>query len=184
MVAKKRFGVKYTRQSGPEHFSSDEGINPYLPPQTEKKTMEKSRGDAPSTSHSSSAIKGSNDKSKHGIHLSLDLTLKFKLKVSNIHCVSDQQLITKQQFGIVYIPRLSTPPHFSILSPTIRQPFSMFCNVTATFPHDRETFGSQFRNCLHSSASHSATSDRCRRLYRLCHSANACEYMSNGRIYC
>ena len=80
--------------------------------------------------------------------------------------VSHQQLITQQQFGIVYIHRLTTPKHFSILSPRIRQPFSMFCNVTATFPHDRGTFGSQFRNCRHSFASHSATSDRFRRLNR------------------
>ena len=42
----------------------------------------------------------------------------------------------------------------------------MFCNITATFPHDRETFGSQFRNCRHSSASLSATLDRFRRLNR------------------
>ena len=80
--------------------------------------------------------------------------------------ISHQQLITKQQFGIVYIPRLSTPQQFSILSPTIRQPFSMVCNVTATFPHDRRTFGNQFRNGRHSSASYSATSDSCRRFYR------------------
>ena len=39
MVPKKRFGVKYTRQPAPEHSSSDEGINPYLPYQAEKKTM-------------------------------------------------------------------------------------------------------------------------------------------------
>ena len=140
--------------------------------------MKKSRRDVPSTSHSSSAIQGSNDKSKHDIHFSLDLILKCKVKASNIHCV---QLATDNK---IVVHSDSTPQHFSILSPTIRQPFSMFCNVTATFPHDRETFGSQLWNCRYSSASHSATLDRFRRLYRLCHSANACEYMSNGRIYC
>ena len=41
----------------------------------------------------------------------------------------------------------------------------MFCNVTATFPHDRET-SLKIRNCRNSSASHSATSDRFWRLYR------------------
>ena len=87
MVPKQRLGVKYTRQPAPEHSSSDEGIHPYLPSKAEKKTMEKSRGDAHSTSHSSSAIKGSNDKSKHDIHFSLDLILKCKVKASNSHGV-------------------------------------------------------------------------------------------------
>ena len=41
MAPKKRFGVKYTRQSAPEHSCLDEGINPYLPPRAEKKTYEK-----------------------------------------------------------------------------------------------------------------------------------------------
>ena len=39
MVPKKRFVVKYTRQSAPENSSSDEGINPYLPPQAVKKLL-------------------------------------------------------------------------------------------------------------------------------------------------
>ena len=86
-----------------------------------------SRWDAPSTSHSSSAIQGSNDKSKHDIHFSLDLK-KCMVNASYIHSIP---LATDNT--IVVLPRLSTPPHFSILSPTIRQPFSMFCNVTATF---------------------------------------------------
>ena len=127
--------------------------------------MNKSRRDAPCTSHSSSAIKGSNDKSNHGIHYSLDLKLKCKVKASNIHGIplaTDNKKVVRHRL----YTRLLTPQHFSILSPTIRQPFSMFCNVTATFPHDRETFGIQFRNCWHSSASHSATSDMFRRLYR------------------
>ena len=81
MVPKKRFGVNYTRQPAPEHSSSDEFINPYLPSKAEKKPTTKSRSDAPSTSHSSSVIKGSNDKSNHGIHFSLDLKLKYKVKV-------------------------------------------------------------------------------------------------------
>ena len=84
MVPKNRFGVKYTRQSAPKHSSSDEGINPYMPPKL-RKTMKKSRRDAPSTSHYSSANKDSNDKSIHGIHFSLDLKLKCKVKASNIH---------------------------------------------------------------------------------------------------
>jgi len=42
------FGVKYTRQPAHEHSSSDEGINPYMAAQDEKKrTMNKSRRDDP-----------------------------------------------------------------------------------------------------------------------------------------
>ena len=142
--------------------------------------MKKYRRDAPSTSHSSSAIQGSNGKSKHDIHFSLDLKLKCTVKASNSHGVplaTDNKIVVRHR---LYTPTLNS---VTFQHSTVRQPFSMFCNVTATFPHDRETFGSQFRNCRHSSASHSATSDRFRRLYRLCHSANACEYMSNGPIY-
>ena len=71
MVPKKRFGVKYTRQPAPEQSSLDEGINPYLPPQAEKKTMKKSRKHTPSTSQSSSAFEGSNDKSKYMASISV-----------------------------------------------------------------------------------------------------------------
>ena len=92
-MPKQRFGVKYTRQPAPVHSRSDEGINPYMPPQAENKTMKKSRRDAPSTSHSASAIECSNDNTKHGIHYSLDLKLKCKVNASNIHAY--YQLITK-----------------------------------------------------------------------------------------
>ena len=142
-LPKKRFGEKYTRQPAPEHSSSDEGINPYLPPQADKKTMQKAQRDAPSTSHSSSAIKGSNDKSKHGIHYSLDLKLKCKVKASNIHgipLVTDNKIVVRHR---LYNPTLNS----ATFQPTIRQPFSIFRNVTTTLAHDRETFGSQFRNC-------------------------------------
>ena len=44
MVPKNRFGVKYTRQSAPKHSSSDEGINPYMPPQAEKNYEKVSKG--------------------------------------------------------------------------------------------------------------------------------------------
>ena len=43
--------------------------------------------DVPSTSNSSSAVQGSNDKSKHDIHFSLDLKLKYMVKASNSHGV-------------------------------------------------------------------------------------------------
>ena len=47
MVPKKRFGVKYTRQPAPEQSSLDEGINPYLPPQAEKKLWKSLKGMPP-----------------------------------------------------------------------------------------------------------------------------------------
>ena len=67
-----------------------------------------SRRDAPSTSHSSSAIKGSNDKSKHGIHFSLDLKLKCKVKASNIHgmpLATDNKIAVRHR---LYIPTLNS----------------------------------------------------------------------------
>ncbi len=42
---------------------------------------------------------------------------------------------------IIDIAELSNRQHFGILSASILQLFGMFCNVTATVPHDRETFG-------------------------------------------
>ena len=66
--------------------------------------MKKSRRDATSKSHSSWAIKGSNDKSKHGIHFSLYLKLKSKVKASNVHGVP---LVTANK--IVVRHRLYTP---------------------------------------------------------------------------
>ena len=79
-LPEKIFGVKYTRQPAPEHY-----LNPYLPAKAEtKKNVNTSRRDAPSTPHSASAIKGSNDNSKHGIHFSLDLKLKCNVNASNI----------------------------------------------------------------------------------------------------
>ena len=47
-LPKKRLGMKKNNiQQAPEHSSSDEGVNSYLPAQAEKKkTMNKSRRDA------------------------------------------------------------------------------------------------------------------------------------------
>ena len=84
---------------------------------------------------------------------------------SNIHGVplaTDNKTVVRH--------RLNTP---TLNSATVQNSiasdsatFSMFCDVTATFPHDRDTFGNQIRNCRHSSASYLSTSDRFRRLYR------------------
>ena len=139
MLPKKRFGVKYTRQPASDHSCSDEGINPYLPPQASKKF---------------STIKDSNDKNKHGIHFSLDFKLKCKVKASYIHGIplaTDNRIVVRHR---LYTPTLN--------SATFQH---SIVNDTATLQHDWETFGSHFRNCRHSSASHSATSDRFRRLY-------------------
>ena len=79
-IPKKRFGVKYTRQPAPDHY-----LNTYLRAQVEEKTWKRIEGMPTNTPHSSSAIKGSNDKSKHAIHFSLDLKLKCKVNASNVH---------------------------------------------------------------------------------------------------
>ena len=145
--------------------------------------MKKYRRDAPSTSHSSSAIQGSNGKSKHDIHFSLDLKLKCTVKASNSHGVplaTDNKIVVRHR---LYTPTLNSATfQHSIANDTatLQHVLQYYRNLSAR----SETFGSQFRNCRYSSSSHSATLDRFRRLYRLCHSANACEYMSNGRIYC
>ena len=102
---------------------------------------------------------------KHGIRFSLDLILRSNVKASSIHGV---QLATHNKIVVRHRWYTSTSyrQHFSILSAAVRQFFSMFCNVTATFPHDRETVGRQFRNSRHSSGLRSVTWDMFRRLYR------------------
>lgn len=62
--SKGKLPKKSTSRPAHQHSSSDEGVNPYLPAPAEKKTMKKSRRDAPSTSHSYSDITGSNAKTK------------------------------------------------------------------------------------------------------------------------
>ena len=119
--------------------------------------MKKSRRDAPSTSHSSWAIKGSNDKSKHGIHFSLDLKLKYKVKASNIHGIP---LATDNK--IVVWHHLYTDSQLCHISAFYRQRYGNPSACSAMLPQPFRTIG---KHSGAISTSHSVTSDRCRHLY-------------------
>ena len=133
--------MKYTRQPAPEHSSSDEGIKPYLSPKADNKSMKESRRDDPSTFHSSSAIKGSNDKSKYGTHFSLDLKLKCKVNTSNVHGIPlapDNALVVRHR---VYTPTLDSATfQHSIAndSATLQHVLQCYRNLSARSRNVRE----------------------------------------------